>query len=138
MTFWLATAPTPARANAQRAATAGEDDVAGLEAAVLHQEVRDLALALLDLRLEHDAVRGAGRVALELEHLGLQEDALEQLYLSRCVTDTVTRDHLGEKETLPESVRVISHRVEEVIERFIDELVRDDGHEPLSEHVDRG
>src|SRR5262245_25839716 len=73
-------------------ALAGQDHVALHEAAVLDQEVRDLALALLDLGLQHDAGGGALEVALELEHLALEEHALEQLLDARAL-ETRDRQH---------------------------------------------
>ncbi len=60
-------------------AFAGQDHVAADESSVLHEQVRDDPLALLDLGFEHDPGGRAGAVALELEHFALEEHALEQL-----------------------------------------------------------
>src|SRR6185295_6976725 len=58
---------------------AGDEQVAGLERAVLHQDRGDDAAADLLPRLEHRALRADGRVGLQVEQVGGQEDHLEQL-----------------------------------------------------------
>ena len=61
-------------------AGAGEHDVAALQRARLHQHGGDRAAALVELRLDHQALArhriGGG---LQLEHLGLQQHLLEQV-----------------------------------------------------------
>ena len=58
---------------------AREEHVADVERALLDEDGRERALAGLAPRLEDDAAGGARRDGLELEHLGLQEDHLEEL-----------------------------------------------------------
>src|SRR5690606_39175349 len=58
---------------------ARDEDLARLERARLHQHGRDRATALVELRLDDDAFRGAVRIGLEVENLGLKQDRLEKL-----------------------------------------------------------
>jgi hypothetical protein len=58
---------------------AREQHVALLEGARLHQHRRHRAAALVEARLDHHALGGRVHRRLELEHLGLQLDRLEQL-----------------------------------------------------------
>ncbi len=58
---------------------AGNDDVAGLERAALHQHGRDRAAAAVEPRLDHGAFGRPVRIGLEIEHFGLQRDHVEQL-----------------------------------------------------------
>ena len=58
---------------------AGDEDVADLQRAALHQHRRDRAAAALELGLEHDALGRAVRVGLQIEQLGLQQDRFLQL-----------------------------------------------------------
>ena len=67
----------------QRAHTAplraGDDDVADLERAALHQHRGDHAAATIELGLDDRAVRLAVRIGLQVEQLGLQLHGLDQL-----------------------------------------------------------
>ena len=58
---------------------AGEDDVADVQRAVLHQDARHRALAAIEEGLDDGAGRGRFGFGLKLEHLGLERDHLEQL-----------------------------------------------------------
>ena len=58
---------------------AGDDDVADVQRAALDQHGRDRATAAIELRFHDDAFRGAVGIGLEVEHLGLQDDRLEEL-----------------------------------------------------------
>ena len=57
----------------------GDDEVADLEGAALHQHGRDHAAAAVELGLDDRAVRLAVRVGAQVEQLGLQLDRLDQL-----------------------------------------------------------
>ena len=57
---------------------AGDDDVAGAQGAALDEHGRDRAAAAVELGLDHRALGDAVGVGLEVEHLGLQRDRLEQ------------------------------------------------------------
>ena len=57
---------------------AGDDDVAGLERAALHQHGRDRAAAAVEPRFDHGAFGRPVRVGLELEDFRLQRDDVEQ------------------------------------------------------------
>ena len=50
-----------------------------MQRAALDQHRADRAAAPVELGLDHHAFGGAVRIGLELEHLGLQRDRLEQL-----------------------------------------------------------
>ena len=67
----------------QRAGTAplgtGDDEVADLERAALHQHRGDHAAAAVELGLDDRAVRLAVGVGPQVEQLGLQLDRLDQL-----------------------------------------------------------
>ena len=58
---------------------AGDDDVADLQRAALHQHGGDRAAALVELGFDDDAFGGAVRIGLQVENFGLQQDRLEQL-----------------------------------------------------------
>jgi hypothetical protein len=58
---------------------AGHGDIAGLQGAALHQHGGDRSAAAVEPRLDHGAFGGTVRVGLELQHLGLQRDHVEQL-----------------------------------------------------------
>ncbi len=58
---------------------AGDEDVAELERAALHQHGGDRAAAALELGLDDDAFGGAVRVGAQLEHFGLQQDRFLEL-----------------------------------------------------------
>src|ERR1039457_3708706 len=58
---------------------AGEEDVADVKRALLHEHRRERALAGLAARLEHDAPGGPRRHGLQLEEIGLEQDHLEEL-----------------------------------------------------------
>ena len=57
----------------------GDDDVAGLERAALHQDGRHRPAAAIEPRLDHRAFGRAVRIGLELEDFRLQRDHVEQL-----------------------------------------------------------
>ena len=57
---------------------ADDEDVAALQRALLHQHRRHRAAADVELGLDHRALGLAVGVGLEVEHLGLQRDVLEQ------------------------------------------------------------
>ena len=58
---------------------AGDDDVADVQRAALHQHGRDRAAAAVELGFDHGAFGGAVRIGLEVEDFGLQPDHLQQL-----------------------------------------------------------
>ena len=58
---------------------AGHDDVAALQGAALDQHGGDRAAAAVELGLDDHAVGGAVGVGLQVEHLGLQQDGLDQV-----------------------------------------------------------
>src|SRR3546814_3114921 len=58
---------------------AGNEDVADLESAALHQNGGDRPAAALQPGFDDDALGHAVRVRRELEHLGLQQDRLLEL-----------------------------------------------------------
>ena len=58
---------------------AGNDQIADLERAALHQHGRDRAAAAIELGFDHGAFGRAIRIGLEVENFGLQPDGLEQL-----------------------------------------------------------
>ena len=62
---------------------AGDDRVPGVQDAALDKHRGDGAAALLDARFEHHAGCRADLRRLEVEHLGLQQDRLEQLVDAR-------------------------------------------------------
>ena len=57
----------------------GDDDVAGVEGAVLHQNGSDGALTLIQTGLDDSTLGAAVGVGLQLHDLGLQRDALQQV-----------------------------------------------------------
>ena len=57
---------------------AGHHDVALPQGALLHQHGRHRAAAAVELALDHRALGGALRVGLEVEHLRLEGDRLQQ------------------------------------------------------------
>ncbi len=57
---------------------AGHNDVAALQRAAIDQHGGDRAATLVELGLDHHAVGGAVGVGLQVEDLGLQQDALDQ------------------------------------------------------------
>ena len=65
---------------------ADQQRIAELQRAAQHQHGGDRAAALLEAGLDHVAGRETGGRRLQLEHLGLQQDAVEQLIdaLARC------------------------------------------------------
>ena len=58
---------------------AGDDDVADLQRAALHQHGGDGAAALVQLGLDHRAFGGAVGIGLEVQDFGLQQDGFFQL-----------------------------------------------------------
>ena len=58
---------------------AGDDDVAGLQRAALHQHGGHRAAAAVEPRFDHRAFGRTVRIGLEFEHFGLQRDHVEQL-----------------------------------------------------------
>ena len=57
---------------------AGDDDVADMQRAALHQHGRHRAAAAVELGFDHGAFGGASRIGLEIEDFGLQPDHFEQ------------------------------------------------------------
>lgn len=57
----------------------GDDRIAELQRAFLHQHRRHGAATLLDAGLDDETARQAARRRRQLEHLGLQQDGIEQL-----------------------------------------------------------
>ena len=57
----------------------GDDDIAGVEGAVLHQNGGDGALALVQTSLDNSALGTAVGVSLQLHDLSFQSDALQQV-----------------------------------------------------------
>ena len=57
----------------------GHDHVAALERAVLHQQRRHRASALVQTRFDHDAARGTVGVGLELLHFRHKQNGLQEL-----------------------------------------------------------
>ena len=58
---------------------AGDENVADIQRAALHQNRRDRAAAAVELGFEDDALGGALRVRLQVEQFGLQQDRFLQL-----------------------------------------------------------
>jgi hypothetical protein len=58
---------------------AGDDEIALLQGAALDQHRGHRPAAALKLGLDDDAIGGAVRVGGDVEHLGLQQDGVEQL-----------------------------------------------------------
>ena len=58
---------------------AGDDGVADAQRAALHEHRRHRAAADVEARLDDDAARVGARVRLQLEHVGLEQDRVQQL-----------------------------------------------------------
>ena len=59
---------------------AGDEDVAHVQAAALDQHGRYAAAATLHFGFDDDALGGAVRVGLQLEHFGLQQDSFFEFF----------------------------------------------------------
>jgi hypothetical protein len=58
---------------------AGDEDIAQMQGAALHQDGRDRTAATIELGFDDDAGGLAIGIGLEIEHFRLQEDGVEQL-----------------------------------------------------------